>query len=484
MSLILLTASALVLTAPGPLSAQQMEHAQPAMDAPTESTRMVMPTDDTKVFRLIRPVVAALQVKLAELGMYDGPINGLYGPSTSRAVAEYQDGAGQPATGLPTLSTGLGMLSLDAAATLAAYGDRIDMDAGMPMEMHGGMESMTEAPDHAAAGGGEHAPQAGGGDAPMRGMDHGAPQPEESTDVSGDPAASKTLMIMRMPNMVMENRHTGAVRAVRALVAALQVKLAEGGAYTGIIDGLPESPATMQAVATFQGEVGVERTGSLDFSTALALFGLDSERVTTRYAGRLAITSSPVAIDLELMRTSAQRLSGQRDAEPAASETHGMHDMAPDADAGVAATVDTVRIEVTLREFSFTPDTIRVPAGQPVTLVITNAGTIPHEFMAGHGMEEKGFEQDLFAGVHVNMTMGGMESEKGEHGHAGGGNEAAAEEEDEAGEDHHGTMIMAAVGQTVYMSFTLPESRRGVWTTGCFLPGHARAGMIGTLVVE
>ena len=155
----------------------------------------------------------------------------------------------------------------------------------------------------------------------------------------------------------------------------------------------------------------------------------------------------------------------------------------PSAPTGVAGAVDTVRIEVTLREFSFTPDTLRIPAGQPVTLVIRNAGAIPHEFMAGHGVEDNGFEQDLFADVHVNMTMAGMESEDGEHGHAEGGHDAEAEE-DELGADHHGTMIMAAVGQTVYMSFTLPASRRGVWTTGCFLPGHARAGMIGTLVVE
>lgn len=478
----ILTAGALWLAATGALSAQQMDHAQPAVDGPTERAPMVMPTDDGKVFRLIRPVVAVLQVRLAEFGLYEGPINGLYGPSTRRAMAAYQDGVGQPPTGLPTLSTGLGMLGLDAAATLAAYGDRIDMNAGMAMEMHGGMGAATEVPDHAGAGAGGHAPEAGGGHAPMRGMDHGAPQPEEGTDVSGDPAASKTLMIMRMP-MMMENRHTHAVRAVRALVAALQIKLAEGGVYTGIIDGFPESPATARAVAAFQGETGAEQSGNLDFSTVLALFGLDSARVATRYAGRLAITASPVAMDNDLMRTSTQRFGGRRDAEPAASETHEMHDMG--ADTGGPAAVDTLRIEVTMSEFSFAPDTIRVPAGQPVTLVIKNAGLVPHEFMAGRGAGDGGFEHDLFADVHVNVTVVGAESEDEdeEHGHAEGGHGAAAEEGEHGGDDH-GTMILATAGQTVYMSFTIPASRRGVWTTGCFLPGHYQAGMHGTLVVE
>jgi uncharacterized cupredoxin-like copper-binding protein len=45
-------------------------------------------------------------------------------------------------------------------------------------------------------------------------------------------------------------------------------------------------------------------------------------------------------------------------------------------------------------------------------------------------------------------------------------------------------MVEAKTGQTFVMTFTLPEDRRGEWTTGCFLSGHYEAGMHGTLIVE
>ena len=42
-------------------------------------------------------------------------------------------------------------------------------------------------------------------------------------------------------------------------------------------------------------------------------------------------------------------------------------------------------------------------------------------------------------------------------------------------------MAEAQAGETVLMTFTLPESRRGEWMTGWFLPGHYEAGMHGML---
>ena len=64
---------------------------------------------------------------------------------------------------------------------------------------------------------------------------------------------------------------------------------------------------------------------------------------------------------------------------------------------------DTLRIEVTLNEYSFSPEPLRIPAGRPVTLVIRNAGRVAHEFMAGRDVEGNDFEQDLFADLHVNV---------------------------------------------------------------------------------
>ena len=167
---------------------------------------------------------------------------------------------------------------------------------------------------------------------------------------------------------------------------------------------------------------------------------------------------------------------------------------------------EALRIEVVLDEYSFSPDPLRIPAGRPVTLVIRNVGRFPHEFMAGREPAGDDFEQDLFADLHVNI-------EKVEMDHTDHGSEAAAQSEhaehdpaehehgatDDAHDDHeqeavgghvhgegheHGTMVENQPGETHLMSFTLPESRRGEWTTGCFLPGHYDAGMHGTLIVE
>ena len=84
-------------------------------------------------------------------------------------------------------------------------------------------------------------------------------------------------MIMSMPGMVMENRHTQAVRAVRDLSAALQIKLTDLGHYSGMIDGLADIG---QALESFQVQSSLDQTGELDFATALALFELDPVDVT------------------------------------------------------------------------------------------------------------------------------------------------------------------------------------------------------------
>ena len=160
-----------------------------------------------------------------------------------------------------------------------------------------------------------------------------------------------------------------------------------------------------------------------------------------------------------------------------------------------------VRIEVTLDEYSFSPDPLRIPAGRPVTLVIRNVGRFPHEFMAGRDVAGDDFEKDLFADLHVNIEKVEMdhvdhgsdataEHEQVEHEH-GATEPAHGDGEQEAagghahGEGHdHGTMVENQPGETHLMSFTLPESRRGEWNTGCFLPGHYDKGMHGKLIVE
>jgi uncharacterized cupredoxin-like copper-binding protein len=166
---------------------------------------------------------------------------------------------------------------------------------------------------------------------------------------------------------------------------------------------------------------------------------------------------------------------------------------------GVPTDSDTLRIQVTLDEFSISPNPLRIPAGRPVTLVIKNVGRVSHELMAGRESQGDDFERDLFAGLDVEISN---ETAAGDHDHAESpaeeheaasdhehGEAQAAEHEhaeDESAEhgDDHGTMVQPGPGQTFYISFTLPESRRGEWNTACFLPGHYAAGMHGTLIVE
>ena len=172
---------------------------------------------------------------------------------------------------------------------------------------------------------------------------------------------------------------------------------------------------------------------------------------------------------------------------------------------------EPVRIDVTLDEYSFAPEPLRIPAGRPGTLVIRNAGRVPHEFMAGREVVGNDFRQDLFADLHVNIEQAeqgaaghGDHGDRGHDGHAadhaeadenaaGHDHEAEAAHDDDAPEDGghahgaghaHGTMVEAAAGETFLMTFTLPEDRRGEWSTGCFLSGHYEAGMHGTLIVE
>ena len=147
---------------------------------------------------------------------------------------------------------------------------------------------------------------------------------------------------------------------------------------------------------------------------------------------------------------------------------------------------EALRIEVTLDEYSFFPDPLRIPAGREVTLIIRNEGRVSHEFMAGREPEGNDFRQDLFGGLHVNIEE--VDRTEAGHAHQADTPSHAEENADDAhahGEGHeHGTMVEAKAGQTFVMTFTLPEDRRGEGTTGCFLSGHYEAGMHGTLIVE
>jgi len=167
-----------------------------------------------------------------------------------------------------------------------------------------------------------------------------------------------------------------------------------------------------------------------------------------------------------------------------------------------AQETEPLMIEVTLDEYSFSPEPLRIPAGREVTLIIRNVGEYAHEFMAGRDPEGNDFKQDLFADLHVNIEkVETAEAGHAEHNEDADHDAAAGHDADAGHDDHadesadaqehahdaehaHGTMVEVQGGETYLMTFTLPEDRRGEWVTGCFLMGHYDAGMHGTLIVE
>ena len=166
-------------------------------------------------------------------------------------------------------------------------------------------------------------------------------------------------------------------------------------------------------------------------------------------------------------------------------------------------------IEVNLADYSFSPEQLRIPAGQLVQLVFTNTGEVEHEFMAGRTVVDGDFAVDLFAGLEVEIgTLGAAvpEGHDNSDGHHDDDVAAPADHDDSdghhdddvdvpAGHDNsdghhdgdaaaaHGTMISLQEGMRGTMTFTLPTALRGEWEIGCFLTGHYGRGMHGTLTV-
>ena len=143
---------------------------------------------------------------------------------------------------------------------------------------------------------------------------------------------------------------------------------------------------------------------------------------------------------------------------------------------------EPVMIEVTMADFSYSPAVLRIPAGQPVTLVFVNTGVVQHEFMAGRAAANGDFEADLFANVEVEMgsadAMDHDDTGAPPHEHA-----EPAEHMHAEGQDDHGTMIAVEPGARGSMTFELPADLRGEWEMACFIPGHYDGGMHGTVVV-
>lgn len=102
------------------------------------------------------------------------------------------------------------------------------------------------------------------------------------------------------------------------------------------------------------------------------------------------------------------------------------------------------RMEVALTDaLTIEPATIAVPAGQPVTFVVTNTGAGDHEFFLGDEGAQAMHEQEM-------QEMGGM-----------------------AHDEEMGVAVEP--GQTKELTITFPEA--GSILAGCHVAGHYAAGM-------
>lgn len=133
---------------------------------------------------------------------------------------------------------------------------------------------------------------------------------------------------------------------------------------------------------------------------------------------------------------------------PAASEAPAMSE-APAASPDASAT----RIEVTLSDMmKIEPAAMTVPAGEPVTFVVTNTGTVLHEFTLGDAADQEAHDKEM-------MEAGGMSMPK--------------DEEDAIGVEP---------GQTKELTYTFDDP--GETLAGCHVIGHYAAGMKATITIQ
>lgn len=118
--------------------------------------------------------------------------------------------------------------------------------------------------------------------------------------------------------------------------------------------------------------------------------------------------------------------------------------------ASTAPTAALTRIEVALTDaMRIEPGMMTVPAGVPVTFVVTNVGALDHEFYLGDEAAQAEHEQEM-------QSMGGMVHDEAEG-------------------------IAVDPGQTKELTFTFAES--GETLAGCHVTGHYGGGMKATITV-
>lgn len=122
----------------------------------------------------------------------------------------------------------------------------------------------------------------------------------------------------------------------------------------------------------------------------------------------------------------------------------------------VQAPAAATEITIEETEFSYSPASITVPAGQPVTLTINNVGGAEHDFVIEKIEVTDVVEQGNASAEH---SMHDMESMADEY-------------------DLH---VATQQGGTSILKFTPTEA--GTYQVFCTVAGHKEAGMVAELIV-
>jgi uncharacterized cupredoxin-like copper-binding protein len=108
-------------------------------------------------------------------------------------------------------------------------------------------------------------------------------------------------------------------------------------------------------------------------------------------------------------------------------------------------------INVTLTDaLRIEPARMEVPAGRPVTFVVTNEGALPHEFYVGDAAAQSAHEAEM------------------------GASDGTMVHDDEFG-------IGVSAGATKELTVTFPAA--GEWLAGCHVTNHYSGGMKATITV-
>jgi peptidoglycan hydrolase-like protein with peptidoglycan-binding domain len=211
------------------------------------------------------------QQRLRSAGLYDGPVDGLYGPDTRAAIERFQSNRGLTVTGRLDDQTRSSLLTAGAGTTPVTLSDATDVrtlqNRLRQLNFYDGPADGVWGPGTQVAV--ENFQRA-------RGLRVGQVNEATISAMGLDPATFPSRAAVPASGAgnaaVAEPLDPGVVRGI-------QQRLRQRGYYSGGIDGV-WGPRTERALAKFQRSRGLEATGNLNPTTASAL-GLNPNNLSS-----------------------------------------------------------------------------------------------------------------------------------------------------------------------------------------------------------